>query len=77
MFDTHQILVYNHFVGVYNLTNQISEQEIVARHTFLQRVDDRRFRRCEDRQRAYCEWSWESPPKALASRLERLPPLFG
>ncbi len=41
MFDTHQILVYNHFVGVYNLTNQISEQEIVARHTFLQRVGAR------------------------------------
>ena len=26
---------------------------------------------------AYREWSCESPPKALASRLERLPPLYG
>ncbi len=26
---------------------------------------------------AYREWSCESPPKASASRLERLPPLYG
>ena len=75
--DTDILLLYNSCIEVYNLTCKISEQEIVVIHTFFQRVDDREFRRCEDRRRAYCEWSCESPPKAFVSRLERLPPLYG
>ena len=75
--DTAKLLLYNKLIEVYNLTAKISEQEIVAIHTFLQRVDDRDSGGVMVGRERIVNGPVRVHRKRFVSRLERLPPLFG